>query len=277
MMKTTCRHVRRMRALCFNVRELVHRDHYDDGMALIRDAMKEDPNSPEPHNLLGIILEKSGDHAGAMKHFRAAYALDPSYKPASHNLKTCGEFFSSGSFAYDDGDLEETGEGYTPRHLYPRDPSPEKEAREVEPTRKSDDYTIIIGCGRLGSNLAQSLSDQNKKVVILDQSKSSFDKLSPNFGGLTVVANGTDLDKLAEIHMEEASAVVVVTDSDNTNIMIAQIARDLFHVERVLARLYDPEREMVYKNLFIKTICPSSLSAMEIEHYLYHESKGGYR
>ena len=71
---------------------------------MICQAMGEFPNAPEPHNLLGIVMEKEGDHAGAMKHFRAAYALDPTYLPARQNLDHYGTFYSRGGCAYDESD-----------------------------------------------------------------------------------------------------------------------------------------------------------------------------
>lgn len=91
--------------LCATVKELVAERKYDACIASICRAMGRYPHAPQPHNLLGIILEKTGDHPGAMKHFRAAWALDPTYLPASHNLNTYGTFFSSGGCAFDEGDL----------------------------------------------------------------------------------------------------------------------------------------------------------------------------
>ncbi|MDO4740402.1 MAG: TrkA family potassium uptake protein, partial [Eubacteriales bacterium] len=112
--------------------------------------------------------------------------------------------------------------------------------------KKNDAYTIIIGCGRLGAHLANALSNKEEDVLIMDQSKDSFRRLSSSFGGLSIVGNGTDLDKLEEAHIQEASAVIAVTNDDNTNITVAQLARELYQVDRVIARLYDPERENVY-------------------------------
>lgn len=132
-------------------------------------------------------------------------------------------------------------------------------------TKKEREYTIIIGCGRLGANLANTLSNEGENVLIMDKNEGSFRRLASNFGGLSVTANGTDFDKLRESQIEKASAVIAVTNDDNTNIMIAQIARDMFGVERVIARLYDPDRESVYKELGIETICPAILSIKEIE------------
>ena len=136
------------------------------------------------------------------------------------------------------------------------------------------DYTIIVGCGRLGANLASALSDEGHNVLIMDSDRDSFRRLSSSYGGLTVVADGTDLDALREAEVENASAVIAVTNRDNTNIMVAQLARDLFHVENVIARLYDPERENVYQEFGIKTICPAVLSAREIDRMLAERKKG---
>lgn len=134
--------------------------------------------------------------------------------------------------------------------------------------KKPQHYTIIVGCGRLGANLANELSNEGDNVLIMDLSKHAFRRLASNFGGLSVVADGTDLDRLREARIGNASAVIAVTNHDNTNIMVAQIARELFGVERVIARLYDPESELVYRRLGISTICPSTLSAKEIDKLL---------
>jgi trk system potassium uptake protein TrkA len=135
--------------------------------------------------------------------------------------------------------------------------------------KKADEnYTIVIGCGRLGANLANTLSDEGGNVLIIDKSKDAFRKLSPSFGGLSITGDALDLDVLQEAQISKASVVVAVTNSDNANIMVAQIARELFHIRRVIARLYDPERECVYREFGIDTICPAILSAKEIDKIL---------
>ncbi len=134
--------------------------------------------------------------------------------------------------------------------------------------KKNDEYIIIIGCGRLGANLANTLSANNGNVLIMDKTKHAFRRLSQDFGGLAVVGDGIDLDALQNAQIEKASAVIAVTNDDNTNIMIAQLARDMYHVNRVIARLYDPERESVYRDLGIDTICPAVLSAKEADKLL---------
>ena len=91
---------------------------------------------------------------------------------------------------------------------------------------------------------------------------------SPSFGGLTVEGDGTDLDVLKKADISRANAVIAVTNNDNTNILIAQLAKEFYCVGRVISRLYDPERECVYRELGIDTICPAVLSANEIDKLL---------
>ncbi|MPM65341.1 Trk system potassium uptake protein TrkA [bioreactor metagenome] len=131
--------------------------------------------------------------------------------------------------------------------------------------KKADEtYTIVIGCGRLGADLANRFSDEDGDVLVIDKSKDAFRKLSPSFGGLTVVGDAMDFSVLKEAQIERAHLIVAVTDNDNANIFVAQLARQTFQVPRVIIRLYDPERECVYHTLGIDTICPAILSANAI-------------
>ncbi|MGN0371963.1 MAG: hypothetical protein ACI4F3_04040 [Enterocloster sp.] len=90
--------------LCASVRKYAGTDNYQKCAELICEAMGRFPHSPEPHNLFGIVLEKEGDHAEAMKHFRAAWALDPGYQPARQNMELYSTFYSQGKCAYDEDD-----------------------------------------------------------------------------------------------------------------------------------------------------------------------------
>lgn len=137
--------------------------------------------------------------------------------------------------------------------------------------QKNENYTIIIGCGRLGANLANTLSDNGEDVLIIDKNKEAFRKLSPAFGGLSLNGDATDLDILQEAQINNATTVIAVTNNDNANILVAQVAREMFHIERVIARLYDPEREYVYHEFGIDTICPAILSVKEIDKILYKQ------
>ena len=98
--------------LCISIRSLVASREYDKCSDLICKAMELYPCAPQPHNLLGVVLEKTGNHALAMKHFRAAWALDPTYDPAGQNLSTYGTFYSRGRVAYDESDCQEEKTGF---------------------------------------------------------------------------------------------------------------------------------------------------------------------
>lgn len=132
-----------------------------------------------------------------------------------------------------------------------------------------DEYQVlIIGCGRLGSSIANTLSYRNKNVTIVDINKDSFRKLSPSFGGLAMEGNATDIEVIMEANIKKADVVIAVTDSDNVNIMIAQMSKKMFQVKEVIARLYDPEKECVYKEDNIHSIFPALLSANEVDRIL---------
>ncbi|MDD3277573.1 MAG: TrkA family potassium uptake protein [Lachnospiraceae bacterium] len=135
-------------------------------------------------------------------------------------------------------------------------------------SKKNKTHTIIIGCGRLGANLANTLSEEDENVLIMDKDKDAFRKLPLSYGGLTLTGDGTDFDALQEAQIACADVVIVVTNNDNTNVMIAQIAHEVYHVKRVIARLYDPERECIYQEFGIDTICPAVLSDKEIDALL---------
>ena len=133
---------------------------------------------------------------------------------------------------------------------------------------KKDGHTIVVGCGRLGANLANRLSEEGRSVVVIDSNKESFRKLSQSFSGITLVGDATYLNVLNEAEIGKATAVVSVTNYDNTNILVAQISKELFGIEHVIARLYDPERECVYQEFNIETISPAVLSMKEIDKML---------
>jgi trk system potassium uptake protein TrkA len=127
---------------------------------------------------------------------------------------------------------------------------------------------IIVGCGWLGSNIATMLSAHNQSVVIIDTDKDAFRKLGANYSGFTVEADGTDIDVLRKADIDRASSMVVVTDDDNVNIMIAQIAKVMFNIPLVVVRLHNPDKEVIVGNYGIKTIDPSKLSMQAFEQML---------
>jgi len=139
--------------------------------------------------------------------------------------------------------------------------------------KEKADYIVIIGCGRLGGSLANALSDEGQDVLIIDSNKESFRKLSLSYGGLTLIGDASDIDVLREAQVEKATAVVVVTNNDNSNIMISQMAKEIFKKELVIARLYDPERDYVYREFGIDTISPAILSSNAIRGLLNSHEK----
>jgi trk system potassium uptake protein TrkA len=122
-------------------------------------------------------------------------------------------------------------------------------------------YTIIVGCGRLGSMLANRLSSLGSSVVVIDQDEAAFKNLSIEFSGFEISGNAAELDVLRRAKIEKADCLLATTQHDNVNLMVAQVAKTVFRVPRVLARVFDPSREAVYHQFGIETICPTSLSA----------------
>ncbi len=97
--------------LCKIIRGFVDQSRYVESEFLIKEAMGKYPHAAQPHNLFGLVLEKKGDHWTAMKHFRAAWALDPNYAPASHNMDCFANFCPKGPGAFDVSDC--VNENYT--------------------------------------------------------------------------------------------------------------------------------------------------------------------
>jgi len=120
---------------------------------------------------------------------------------------------------------------------------------------------LILGCGRVGSTLATMLDRSGHSVSVLDQSSDAFQRLSPDFGGETYVGNGVDEDILIRAGIKDADAFVAVTNGDNRNIMASQIAKEIFHVKKVMCRIYDPIREQTYRELGMDTMCPTTIGA----------------
>ncbi|MHB8172443.1 MAG: potassium channel family protein [Thermincolia bacterium] len=122
-------------------------------------------------------------------------------------------------------------------------------------------HVLIVGCGRIGARLAEDLSNNGHEVVIIDPDPQSVYRLSWNFKGRFLVGNGSDEDILKEAGVERADVLTAVTDKDNTNIMVCQIAQRLFNVPRVIARVNDPDSAQIFHQLGLETACLTSLCA----------------
>ena len=123
---------------------------------------------------------------------------------------------------------------------------------------------IVVGCGRVGSQLATLLSDNGNNVCVIDNDEEAFENLGRNFNGSTVVGVGFDTDVLERAGVEEADVVAATTQYDNTNLMITEVASRLYHVPQVIARLSNPDHERAYMQLGIDYVCGTSLQAEEI-------------
>ncbi len=115
-------------------------------------------------------------------------------------------------------------------------------------------HVVVVGCGRVGSGLARVLEDAGHTVAVVDQAQKAFRRLPEGFGGKAIVGIGFDRDILREAGIDDAGALAAVTNGDNSNIMVARTAREVFGVERVVARIYDPRRAAIYERLGIPTI-----------------------
>lgn len=133
-------------------------------------------------------------------------------------------------------------------------------------------YTIVIGCGRLGSKVASVLSNRGEGVMVIDKNEESFRKLASSYEGLTYIADAMDVDIYQAVDIERATTVIVCTNADNTNILIANIIQKVYRIKNIIIRLYDAEREFLFHNSGIKTISPTELSKNEIINYLEEET-----
>jgi trk system potassium uptake protein TrkA len=121
-------------------------------------------------------------------------------------------------------------------------------------------YIVIIGCGRLGSGLAMELSNDGHDVVIVDKYAKNLERLRSGFNGIRIKGVEIDNDILMEAGIDKADMFLAMTPADNINIMASQIAKDIFKVPRVIARIFDPSREFIYRKLGLQTISPTEVS-----------------
>lgn len=125
-------------------------------------------------------------------------------------------------------------------------------------------HVIIGGCGRVGAELADRLSDDGHDVVVVDMAESAFNRLGTTFNGETVSADVTDKDALLRAGIDHADALVAVTDLDNANLMAVEIAKELFGVRKTVARLFNPEREQSYRKIGVHYVSGTRLVAKAI-------------
>jgi trk system potassium uptake protein TrkA len=125
-------------------------------------------------------------------------------------------------------------------------------------------HVVVVGCGRVGSELAGTLEKSGHTVAVIDKDPHAFRRLPPGSAGQRVVGFGFDRDNLIEAGIERAGAVAAVTNGDNSNILVARIARETFSIGRVVARIYDPRRAVIYQRLGIPTVATVSWTTDQV-------------
>ncbi len=127
-------------------------------------------------------------------------------------------------------------------------------------------YVIISGCGRVGSLVARMLSAEGHDLVVVDNDPDSFDRLGSGFNGLTVLGYEFDVDTLRKAGIEQADVFVAAGNSDSANVMATLIAKEMFGVERVVCRIYEPDHEHAFQRLGIPTLAASAVAAARIRN-----------
>ena len=134
-------------------------------------------------------------------------------------------------------------------------------------------HVIVMGCGRVGSELSIQLLGGGHEVTVIDKRREAFERYPPGEGARTVVGLGFDRDVLEEAGVKDADAFVAVSSGDNSNILSARVALEYYHVPKVVARIYDPRRAEIYQKLNIPTVATTTWGVKQIQLMLLHDRK----
>ena len=137
-------------------------------------------------------------------------------------------------------------------------------------------HIVIVGCGRVGAELAKLLSSEGHNIVVVDKDPKSFSRLSKAFNGVSLEGNGYDIEILKSAGIEKADAFCVVTNGDNTNLVAAQVAKNIFKVPKVIARVYDPQRASIYRALGLDILSGTTLFASMIRDKILESHFSSY-
>jgi trk system potassium uptake protein TrkA len=129
---------------------------------------------------------------------------------------------------------------------------------------------IVVGCGRMGAELALALARGGKDVTVVDRDPRAFARLGAGFAGQTVAGVGFDRDVLVQAGVERSDALAALTSGDNVNIVTTRIARTVFRVPKVVARVYDPRRAEVYTRLGLQTVSTTAWGVARVQQLLVH-------
>ncbi len=120
--------------------------------------------------------------------------------------------------------------------------------------------TLVIGCGRLGSNIANKINKEGKNLLVVDYRREAFELLDDSFSGYQVVGDVTDLETLEEAYITSAKEIIIVTGNDNVNVFLAIVARDVYNVPNIYVRLDDPSLQILLKGKNCELILPFQLT-----------------
>ncbi len=132
-------------------------------------------------------------------------------------------------------------------------------------------HIIVVGCGKVGAKFSDVMSHDGHDIVVIDNDTKNFDSLDHNFSGLTVLGVPIDEDVLKMAGIETADCLVAVTPDDNINMMACQVAKEIFKVPLVFARIQDPVREEVFFQFGVQTICPTNMAVEELKSLINGE------
>ena len=135
---------------------------------------------------------------------------------------------------------------------------------------------LVVGCGTVGSRLASTLSRMGHDVSVIDRNAESFDLLDNDFRGYTITGVPIDQDALRKAGIEGCDVVAAMTPNDSINVMVSQLAKEIFKVPKVLTRVYDPKRELVFAQFGLYTICPTALTVASAISILTHRNQVKY-
>src|SRR5947207_10589881 len=135
-------------------------------------------------------------------------------------------------------------------------------------------HVVVVGCGRVGSELAAELESQGHTVAVIDKNRNAFRRLPERFTGRAVLGFGFDRDHLEQAGIREAEALAAVTSGDNSNILTARIARETFEIPNVVARIYDPRRAAIYQRLGIPTVATVAWTTDQVLRRLIPQRAG---
>ncbi|MEI7857868.1 MAG: TrkA family potassium uptake protein [Methanomicrobiales archaeon] len=127
---------------------------------------------------------------------------------------------------------------------------------------------VIIGCGRMGDGLVLYLKSSDHSVTVIDNDPSAFERLEPGFRGETISGDALDRDVLIRAGIERADCLAALTSNDNINLVVARLAKEVFRVPKVVARMHDPRKSDIYRRLGVQTVSPVSLGIQRFAELL---------